>query len=56
VIRGVAAAYLVAVMAAASLGTPDPAASNTTALQVTAVGAPQRVHGSAGASTSSTTW
>ena len=35
-------------IAAASLGTPDPAASNTTALQVTAVGAPQRVHGSDG--------
>ena len=35
-------------IAGASLGTADPAASNTTALQVTAVGAPQRVHGSDG--------
>jgi hypothetical protein len=47
-IRGVAAGCLLAVIAAASLGAADPAASNTTALQVRAVGAPQRVHGSDG--------
>jgi murein DD-endopeptidase MepM/ murein hydrolase activator NlpD len=48
VIRLVGAACLFAVIAAASLGTPDPAASNTTALEVTAISAPQRVHGSDG--------
>src|SRR4051794_11553256 len=48
VIRLVGAASLVAVIAGASLGTAGPAASNTTALQVAAVGAPQRVHGSDG--------
>ena len=48
VIRLLGAACFVAVIAAVSLGAPDPAAANTTALQVTAVGAPQRVHGSDG--------
>jgi hypothetical protein len=48
VIRLLGAACLLAVIAAASLGAPDPAASNTTALEVTAVDAPQRVHGSDG--------
>jgi hypothetical protein len=48
VIRLLGAACFLAVIAAVSLGSPDPAAANTTALQVTAVGAPQRVHGSDG--------
>ena len=38
----------IAAIAAASLGSTDPAASQTTALQVAAIGAPQRVHGSDG--------
>ena len=46
--RLLGAACLLAAIAAASLGAPDPAASNSTALEVTAVGAPQRVHGSDG--------
>jgi murein DD-endopeptidase MepM/ murein hydrolase activator NlpD len=48
VIRLVGAACLVAAIVGASLGIAGPAASNTTALQVTAVGAPQHVHGSDG--------
>src|SRR5215216_5218776 len=47
-IRLLGVVCFLAVIAAVSLGTPDPAAANTTALQVTAVGAPQRVHGSDG--------
>ena len=47
-IRVVGAACVVALIAAASLRAPDPAASNTTALEVTAGDAPQRVHGSDG--------
>ena len=46
--RLVAAACLAAVIAGASLGTAGPAESSTTAVQVAAVGAPQRVHGSDG--------
>lgn len=47
-IRQIRAACLLAAIAEASLGTADPAASQTTALQVAATGAPQRVHGSDG--------
>lgn len=46
--RPVGAAYLLAVIAGASPGTAARAASTSTALQVAAVGAPQRVHGSDG--------
>jgi murein DD-endopeptidase MepM/ murein hydrolase activator NlpD len=46
--RPVGAAYLLAVIAGASLGTAASAAPTSTALQVAAVGAPQRVHGSDG--------
>lgn len=42
------AACVLAVIAAAALGAPDPAASNTTAIAVTAVGAPERFQGSDG--------
>jgi hypothetical protein len=49
VIRLVGAACLLSVIAGASLGPADPAAAQTTALQVVAApGAPQRVHGSDG--------
>jgi murein DD-endopeptidase MepM/ murein hydrolase activator NlpD len=48
VIRPIRAACVLAVIAGASLGAPQPAASNTTAVQVSAVGPPQRVHGSDG--------
>jgi len=46
--RRVGVAWILAAIAGASLGTADPAASQTTALQVIATGAPQRVHGSDG--------
>ena len=46
--RLVGAACLLAVIAGASLGTADQAASSSTALQVTPVDVPQRVHGSDG--------
>jgi len=47
--RQIRAACLLAVVAAVSLGVADPAgASQTTAVQVAATGAPQRVHGSDG--------
>jgi Peptidase family M23 len=48
VIRVAGAACLLAAIAAVLLGTADHAASNSTALEVTAVDAPQRVHGSDG--------
>ena len=48
VTRPVAAAYLLAVIAGASPGTAARAALTSTALQVAAVGVPQRVHGSDG--------
>jgi Peptidase family M23 len=48
VIRPVGAAYLLAVIAGASSGTAARAAPTSTALQVAATGAPQRVHGSDG--------
>jgi Peptidase family M23 len=48
VICRVVAACVLAAIAGASLGAPDPAAADTTAVQVTAVGAPERVHGSDG--------
>jgi murein DD-endopeptidase MepM/ murein hydrolase activator NlpD len=46
--RRVGVACVLAAIAGASLGSADPAASQTTALQVAAIGAPQRVHGSDG--------
>ena len=47
-IRPIGAAYLLAVIAGASFGTAASAAPTSTALQVAAVGAPLRVHGSDG--------